>query len=68
RQSGLACSPNLSSCPLYGIDSASQARKQSKMGNSLGGKKTTKVMKIDGETFKLRTAMTAEKIFISWCR
>ncbi|TKY69285.1 hypothetical protein E2542_SST05555 [Spatholobus suberectus] len=25
------------------------------MGNSLGGKKTTKVMKIDGETFKLKT-------------
>ncbi|WZZ35808.1 hypothetical protein YC2023_019209 [Brassica napus] len=34
------------------------------MGNSLGGKKTTKVMKIDDEAFKLRTAMTAEKIFI----
>ncbi|CAJ1932486.1 unnamed protein product [Sphenostylis stenocarpa] len=25
------------------------------MGNALGGKKTTKVMKIDGETFKLKT-------------
>ncbi|RDX67985.1 hypothetical protein CR513_53076, partial [Mucuna pruriens] len=25
------------------------------MGNTLGGKKTTKVMKIDGETLKLRT-------------
>ncbi|XP_027362183.1 uncharacterized protein At1g66480 [Abrus precatorius] len=25
------------------------------MGNTLGGKKTTKVMKIDGETFKLKT-------------
>ncbi|KAL9298476.1 hypothetical protein AtEden1_Chr2g0221741 [Arabidopsis thaliana] len=32
------------------------------MGNSLGGKKTTKVMKIDGETFKLKTPVTAEEV------
>ncbi|KAI4357677.1 hypothetical protein L6164_001611 [Bauhinia variegata] len=29
------------------------------MGNALGGKKTTKVMKIDGETFKLKTPVKA---------
>ncbi|XP_028759059.1 uncharacterized protein At1g66480 [Neltuma alba] len=29
------------------------------MGNTLGGKKTTKVMKIDGETFKLKTPLKA---------
>ncbi|KAI4313805.1 hypothetical protein L6164_026755 [Bauhinia variegata] len=29
------------------------------MGNSLGGKKTTKVMKIDGETFNLKTPVKA---------
>ncbi|XP_010513852.1 PREDICTED: uncharacterized protein At1g66480-like [Camelina sativa] len=32
------------------------------MGNSLGGKKTTKIMKIDGESFKLRTPVTAEEV------
>ncbi|XP_022734604.1 uncharacterized protein At1g66480-like [Durio zibethinus] len=32
------------------------------MGNSLGGKKTTKVMKIDGETFKLKTPVKAEEV------
>nr|VDD30548.1 unnamed protein product [Brassica oleracea] len=32
------------------------------MGNSLGGKKTTKVMKIDGETLKLKTPVTAEEV------
>ncbi|KAL5830416.1 hypothetical protein ACOSQ3_019884 [Xanthoceras sorbifolium] len=32
------------------------------MGNSLGGKKTTKVMKISGETFKLRTPVRAEEV------
>ncbi|CAA7022575.1 unnamed protein product [Microthlaspi erraticum] len=32
------------------------------MGNSLGGKKTTKVMKIDGESFKLKTPVTAEEV------
>ncbi|ESQ39976.1 hypothetical protein EUTSA_v10001016mg [Eutrema salsugineum] len=32
------------------------------MGNSLGGKKTTKIMKIDGETFKLKTPVTAEEV------
>ncbi|GAV85331.1 DUF4228 domain-containing protein [Cephalotus follicularis] len=29
------------------------------MGNSLGGKKTTKIMKITGETFKLKTPVKA---------
>ncbi|XP_021896113.1 uncharacterized protein At1g66480-like [Carica papaya] len=32
------------------------------MGNSLGGKKTTKVMKISGETLKLKTPVTAEEV------
>ncbi|KAG7558377.1 hypothetical protein ISN45_Aa05g000400 [Arabidopsis thaliana x Arabidopsis arenosa] len=32
------------------------------MGNSFGGKNTTKVMKIDGETFKLKTPVTAEEV------
>ncbi|KAK8480366.1 hypothetical protein V6N13_108203 [Hibiscus sabdariffa] len=32
------------------------------MGNSLGGKKTTKVMKINGETTKLKTPVTAEEV------
>ncbi|KAF8096277.1 hypothetical protein N665_0313s0043 [Sinapis alba] len=32
------------------------------MGNSLGGKKTTKVMKIDGETLKLKTPVTVEEV------
>ncbi|EOA25954.1 hypothetical protein CARUB_v10019343mg [Capsella rubella] len=33
------------------------------MGNSLGSKKkTTKVMKIDGETFKLKNPVTAEEV------
>ncbi|XVF02829.1 hypothetical protein REPUB_Repub04eG0207900 [Reevesia pubescens] len=32
------------------------------MGNSLGGKKTTKVMKINGETFKLKTPVKAEEV------
>ncbi|KAK7273804.1 hypothetical protein RIF29_14867 [Crotalaria pallida] len=32
------------------------------MGNTLGGKKTTKVMKIDGETFKLRTPVKAGEV------
>lgn len=32
------------------------------MGNSLGGKKTTKVMKISGETFKLKTPVKAEEV------
>ncbi|XVE74718.1 hypothetical protein DITRI_Ditri12bG0040000 [Diplodiscus trichospermus] len=32
------------------------------MGNSLGGKKSTKVMKINGETFKLKTPMKAEEV------
>ncbi|CAL0318454.1 unnamed protein product [Lupinus luteus] len=32
------------------------------MGNSLGGKKTTKVMKIDGETFKLKTPVKASEV------
>ncbi|XP_010553916.1 PREDICTED: uncharacterized protein At1g66480 isoform X1 [Tarenaya hassleriana] len=32
------------------------------MGNSLGGKKTAKVMKIDGETLKIKTPMTAEEV------
>ncbi|KAL4282223.1 hypothetical protein GQ457_03G009680 [Hibiscus cannabinus] len=32
------------------------------MGNSLGGKKTTKVMKINGETMKLKTPVTAEEV------
>ncbi|XP_010424880.1 PREDICTED: uncharacterized protein At1g66480-like [Camelina sativa] len=32
------------------------------MGNSLGGKKTTKIMKIDGESFKLKTPVTAEEV------
>ncbi|KAL5553391.1 hypothetical protein UlMin_040792 [Ulmus minor] len=32
------------------------------MGNTLGSKKTTKVMKIDGETFKLRTPIQAGEV------
>ncbi|XWS34512.1 hypothetical protein CRYUN_Cryun21dG0044600 [Craigia yunnanensis] len=32
------------------------------MGNSLGGKKTTKVMKINGETMKLKTPVKAEEV------
>ncbi|CAL0314932.1 unnamed protein product [Lupinus luteus] len=32
------------------------------MGNSLGGKKVTKVMKIDGETFKLKTPVKAGEV------
>ncbi|XP_022775677.1 uncharacterized protein At1g66480-like [Durio zibethinus] len=32
------------------------------MGNSLGRKKTTKVMKINGETFKLKTPVKAEEV------
>lgn len=32
------------------------------MGNSLGGKKSTKVMKIDGETFKLKTPVKAGEV------
>ena len=32
------------------------------MGNSLGGKKTTKVMKINGETFKLKTPVKVEEV------
>ncbi|KAK1552095.1 hypothetical protein Q3G72_010221 [Acer saccharum] len=32
------------------------------MGNSLGGKKSTKVMKISGETFKLKTPVKAEEV------
>ncbi|CAH8341393.1 unnamed protein product [Eruca vesicaria subsp. sativa] len=32
------------------------------MGNSLGGTKTTKIMKIDGETFKLKTPVTVEQV------
>ncbi|XVE85392.1 hypothetical protein DITRI_Ditri17bG0087400 [Diplodiscus trichospermus] len=32
------------------------------MGNSLGGKKTTKVMKINGETFKLKIPVKAEEV------
>ncbi|CAN7026696.1 hypothetical protein IGI04_025038 [Brassica rapa subsp. trilocularis] len=32
------------------------------MGNSLGGKKTAKIMKIDGESFKLKTPVTAEEV------
>lgn len=32
------------------------------MGNSLGGKKTTKVMKISGETFKLKTPVKAGEV------
>ena len=32
------------------------------MGNSLGGKKTTKVMKINGETFKLKAPVKAEEV------
>ncbi|GMJ13318.1 hypothetical protein like AT2G01340 [Hibiscus trionum] len=32
------------------------------MGNSLGAKKTTKVMKINGETTKLKTPVTAEEV------
>ena len=32
------------------------------MGNSLGGRKTTKVMKIDGETFKLKAPVKASEI------
>ncbi|KAI5394424.1 uncharacterized protein At1g66480 [Lathyrus oleraceus] len=32
------------------------------MGNSLGGKKTTKVMKIDGETFKLKTPVKVGEV------
>ncbi|KAK4260695.1 hypothetical protein QN277_003777 [Acacia crassicarpa] len=32
------------------------------MGNSLGGKKTVKVMKIDGETMKLRAPVKAEEV------
>ena len=33
-----------------------------RMGNSLGGKKTTKIMKIDGESFKLKTPVKAEEV------
>ncbi|PPE00684.1 hypothetical protein GOBAR_DD02302 [Gossypium barbadense] len=32
------------------------------MGNSLGGKKMTKVMKINGETMKLKTPVRAEQV------
>ncbi|KAF3632734.1 putative U3 small nucleolar RNA-associated protein 7-like isoform X1 [Capsicum annuum] len=32
------------------------------MGNSLGGKKTTKVMKIDGQTMKFRTPIYANEV------
>lgn len=32
------------------------------MGNSFGGKKTTKVMKIDGETFKLKTPIKVGEV------
>ncbi|MCD7451850.1 hypothetical protein HAX54_013563 [Datura stramonium] len=32
------------------------------MGNSLGGKKTTKVMKIDGQTMKFRTPVYANEV------
>ncbi|KAL1338797.1 hypothetical protein HN51_033384 [Arachis hypogaea] len=32
------------------------------MGNSLGGKKTTKVMKIDGETFKIKAPVRASEV------
>lgn len=32
------------------------------MGNSLGGKKTTKIMKIDGETIKLKTPVEAGEV------
>lgn len=32
------------------------------MGNSLGGKKTTKVMKINGETLKLKTPIEANEV------
>ncbi|XP_020215738.1 uncharacterized protein At1g66480 [Cajanus cajan] len=32
------------------------------MGNALGGKKTTKVMKIDGETMKLKTPVRAGEV------
>ncbi|KAK8636774.1 hypothetical protein V6N13_124512 [Hibiscus sabdariffa] len=32
------------------------------MGNSFGGKKTSKVMKINGETFKLKTPVKAEEV------
>ncbi|XP_012435553.2 uncharacterized protein At1g66480 [Gossypium raimondii] len=32
------------------------------MGNSLGGKRSSKVMKINGETFKLKTPVTAEEV------
>ncbi|KAF3432203.1 hypothetical protein FNV43_RR26942 [Rhamnella rubrinervis] len=32
------------------------------MGNTLGGKKTTKVMKINGETFKLKTPIQAGEV------
>ncbi|XVF43649.1 hypothetical protein PTKIN_Ptkin02bG0057600 [Pterospermum kingtungense] len=32
------------------------------MGNGLGGKKTTKVMRINGETFKLKTPVKAEEV------
>ncbi|KAE8730106.1 spore coat protein A [Hibiscus syriacus] len=32
------------------------------MGNSLGGKKMAKVMKINGETMKLKTPVTAEEV------
>lgn len=32
------------------------------MGNALGGKKTTKVMKINGETFKLKTPIEAGEV------
>ncbi|KAK7368206.1 hypothetical protein VNO80_10230 [Phaseolus coccineus] len=32
------------------------------MGNTFGAKKTTKVMKIDGETFKLKTPVKVEEV------
>ncbi|KAK7379906.1 hypothetical protein VNO78_34182 [Psophocarpus tetragonolobus] len=32
------------------------------MGNTFGAKKSTKVMKIDGETFKLKTPVTVEEV------
>lgn len=32
------------------------------MGNSLGGKRSSKVMKMNGETFKLKTPVTAEEV------
>lgn len=32
------------------------------MGNTLGGKKTTKIMKINGETFKLKTPVEAGEV------